>query len=79
MEIGQLVDMIVASQKGQKHLSEVFSEADGVAKGAGNVLKEVWEKYNSEWNQFKIDQKENKTGKSSNKWSSVTIQMAIAI
>ena len=50
MEIGQLVDTIVASQEGQRHLSEVFSEAEGVAKGAGNVLKEIWEKDNSEWN-----------------------------
>ena len=53
MEIRKLVDTIVNSQDGQQRLAEVFSEADHANKGMGNVLKEIWENDNFEWNQFK--------------------------
>ncbi len=59
MEIGKLVDTIVSTREGQQRLAEVFSEADNVNGGMGNVLKEIWEDDNMEWNQFKIDQETN--------------------
>ena len=59
-EIGKLVDSIVDSQDGHRQLVEIFTEADGVTAGLGDVIKEIWENDRNEWNQFKCDQETNK-------------------
>ena len=58
-EIGELVDLICKSQDGNEELSEIFSEADSMKNGLGQVLKEIWDNDCTDWNQFKKDQEAN--------------------
>jgi hypothetical protein len=63
---------------GASELQLLFKE--GEEHGVGQKLREVWQSdKQSDQVQFKNDQKQNRTGKKCNKWSYITIQMALAI
>ena len=53
------MDLICKSQDGNEKLSEIFSEADSMKNGLGQVLKEIWDNDCTDWNQFKKDQEAN--------------------
>lgn len=55
-EVGQLIDSIVISEEGQRHLQQIISEANDVTSGLGNVVEEVWKEDYSQWMQFRDDQ-----------------------
>lgn len=52
-----------------------MEEADNHKPGTGAVIREMWQMEES----FFKDQAKNETGRQSNKWSSATIRVALAI
>ena len=58
-EAGQLIDAVVSNDEGCRMLDEIYSEAERVKVGLGNVIRDNWDTDYSEWHQFKIDQETN--------------------
>ena len=58
-EIGELVSSIISTPHGRQQLCEILTEAECKYEGLGSVLKGIWEKDTSEWQQFQSDQEKN--------------------
>uniref|UniRef100_A0A1X7UZ06 Uncharacterized protein n=1 Tax=Amphimedon queenslandica TaxID=400682 RepID=A0A1X7UZ06_AMPQE len=79
LEIGTLVDTILSSAGGRQKLEEICAEANCVQGRLGTQLKEICNNDCTDWKQFQADQEKNSSGLWANKWSPVTICIALAI
>uniref|UniRef100_A0A1X7TCY2 Uncharacterized protein n=1 Tax=Amphimedon queenslandica TaxID=400682 RepID=A0A1X7TCY2_AMPQE len=68
----------VIEEKCEAELKELFAE--GKKHGVGHRMKEIWNNdRNEDAQQYERDQSKNKTGRKSNRWSVITIRIALAI
>ena len=77
----EMLDVVtIINQKYQDDLENIWAEAgEESSTETMDLLKEIWEKDTSDRNDFYLDQKKNITGKKSNKWSTITFRIALAI